>query len=380
MTQDSLQLQSCVAREVKKRPCLYDSDHIGRWSKRRRESYWQDIADAVNAAAPPSPPRSKPRFFSAGVSAMDCQHIWKTLRGRYLREVRLGTRRAPDGTLIRARSQWALFRRLDFLRDHIRPRTRLQDSIQADANGTDCVEYTDTTEPALVSDDVGAGRREGEVVSPVDLEFDVYPGSSDVDDPGLSDGGARVPGSPATAPPTVAPTSEGTTDGRGRHRPPSAVPPVVPTVPPHRGGSERGTERNNTRSEDQGQRRRRREGDAHWTQDDRGEEEAQKSADLESALCRFLTATVRTVTSWTTPGVAPAESATGRNAGRRPQVGVNADDADALFLLGLRDLMGALDDERKSRAQIDILRLLRERVADGAAESDGNAGRATGAV
>lgn len=88
------------------------------------------------------------------------------------------------------------------------------------------------------------------------------------------------------------------------------------------------------------------------------EAEELESGDLESALCRFLSATVRKVASRTPAGI--EESAPAR---RPDEIRVSADDADALFLLGLRGLMGALDAESKSRAQLDIARLLRERVA-----------------
>ncbi|XP_050029478.1 uncharacterized protein [Dermacentor andersoni] len=381
------QLQSSIIDEVKKYPCLYDSNYISRWNARRRGPYWEAVAEAVDVP---------------DLTDTDCRRIWKGLRDKYVREIRLGCARRPDGTLATARSQWPLLGRLDFLRDHIRHRRKA-----SQARKPDVVDYNESTSmdvvvpmfacPDAATEDVGA---EGRLGSPVDFEIDVSQGPSyntdseeeveavapsppapdDVSGP--SAGGRQRRCKSIAKPPRTSPGPRDSVRRRGlyglrrnirgkRGRPTGASPRGGRTAPLtavewslRRRGRPRKTQRrsversSSTEEEDVADENERCvSGGYVKEEEERDQEDANKAeADIEAALCRFVTAIVGKMAS--VPGGPVGAPST------KTEMRVDASDGDTLFLLGLRSLMSKLDAESKSRVQVDMLRLLQERVAD----------------
>ncbi|XP_065286454.2 uncharacterized protein [Dermacentor albipictus] len=381
------QLQSSIIDEVKKYPCLYDSNYISRWNARRRGPYWEAVAEAVDVA---------------DLTDTDCRRIWKGLRDKYVREIRLGCARRPDGTLATARSQWPLLGRLDFLRDHIRHRRKA-----SQARKPDVVDYNESTSmdvvapmfacPDAATEDVGA---EGRLGSPVDFEIDVSQGPSyntdseeDVeaaapsppapdDVSGPSTGGRQRSCKSIAKPPRTSPGQRDSVRRRGpyglrrnirgkRGRPTGTTPrggrtallTAVDWSLRRRGRSPRTQRRSverssSTEEEDVADEDERSVSGGYVKEEEkRDQEDANEAeADIEAALCRFVTAIVGKMAS-VPGGPVGAPSA-------KTEMRVDAGDGDTLFLLGLRSLMSKLDAESKSRAQVDMLRLLQERVAD----------------
>lgn len=418
MEVDWWQLQTSIIAEVKKYPCLYDSNHISRWNARQRGPYWEAVAAAVNLR---------------GVTEADCRRIWKGLRDKYVREIRLGSTRNVDGTLLSARSQWPFLRRLDFLRDHIRPKRQKRFSKYAKftrPTGTasqeeepDRVDYNESTSTNVMThvfacqdaavEDVSAEGRWG---SPVDFEIDVSPGPSDAADHSMDEGEAAAPSSSAPDFP-----SNQLAAGRPRRNASLSKPPTNGSGPRNSGLRRRRAD--GIRSSTRGKRKRGRLTSKTTSRDDRGtapsppmdtewpqwrrrgrpphglrllrrwvspakgssssdeeyeEEEAagkvevddekcncnnakqeRREAAIAVALCRFVTTVVSKMASSSTPG-----DPVGVPPPVKTDMLVDAGDGDTLFLLGLRGLMSKLDAESKSRAQIDILKLLQERIAD----------------
>lgn len=373
MAIDWWRLQSSLIEQVRKHPCLYDGSQLSHWNPRRREPYWRAVAQAVDMP---------------DVSEVECRRLWRGLRDKYVREIQLGATRAPDGTLVRAESQWPLLKRLDFLRHHIRRRRRRSKkaaTAESDSYGL--------RPSASVTADARTELRPG-ALSPVDLEIDASPGISVRTD--STDGWESIPPSTRAAALTLAAVSSVSED--------QADLPLTSAVSVHSAYPEPGDTGPRTKhslpkwqalSENAAQvahERRRPEDEPpeDWTSslyssaDDSELEGAgsvayrhnrapsrRKSGDIEAALCRFLTATTRKMAA--AASTAPCAPPAGHG-GR--ELRVNAGDADALFLLGLKGLMGTLDAESKSRAQMDIVRLLRDRIAEAASRpqsvDDGN--------
>lgn len=403
-----LQLQTSIISEVKKYPCLYNSNHISRWNARRRGPYWEAVAAAVAVR---------------DVTDADCRRIWKSLRDKYVREIRLGSTRDADGTLLAARSKWPLLHRLDFLREHIRStkkkrfykninftRSSGAASQEEEPDSIDCNESasTDLACQDAAVEDVSA---EGRLDSPVDFEIEVSPGASDNVDHSMDEAEAATPSSSARDVPSMLPTRMRPRRNASLSKPPGSVPgPRINSVRRRgayglRGKSTRGRRRGRpTTSRDRKvpplasewtQRRRRGrppstlrrwappvqvssssgeedaqddDGVGKIDEDGKAEEEGEhcnsedtkqerREAALEVALCRFVTAVVSKVAL---PSGGPAR----HPPSLKTEMQVDASDGDTLFLLGLRGLMSKLDAETKSRTQIDILRILHERVAD----------------
>nr|XP_037287347.1 uncharacterized protein LOC119180291 [Rhipicephalus microplus] len=394
MEVDWWQLQASVIAEVKKYPCLYNSNRISRWNARRRAPYWEAVAAAINVH---------------NVTEADCRRIWRGLRDKYVREIRLGSTRNVDGTLLSARSQWPFLRRLDFLREHIRPKrlrrfskytkftrltgTALQgeeaDSIDNnESTSNDVLARGFACQDAAVEDVSAEGRWE----SPVDFEIDVSPVLSDAANDSMDEGEAGAPPSPApiSKPPKSGRRKSGLqrrgTDGsstRGRRkrgrstsgiasrsergkaplpasltdwvqqcrrgRPPKGLRLLRRWKSPAEGSS-------SSDEENDGE-----EGVGKYEVDDeqRDSEDAKRErreAAIEVALYRFVTTVVSKVAS--------SSTAVGEPLSVKRELRVDAGDGDTLFLLGLRGLMCNLDAQSKSQAQIDILKLLQDRIAD----------------
>lgn len=408
------QLQTSIIDEVKKYPCLYDSNYISRWNARRRGPYWEAVAEAIDVA---------------DLTDTDCRRIWKGLRDKYVREIRLGCARNSEGALVTASSQWPLLRRLDFLRDHIRHRRRKE----AQEEEPDIADNNESTSmdvaapmfacPDAATEDVGA---EGRLGSPVDFEIDVSQGPSyNTDSEEEAEAAAPSPRAPEDVSGQTASgrprrcksiaqprrTSPGPLDSarrrgayglrrntRGkRGRPKGTTPRGRTTAPPtddvdwhprKRGRPPKATtrrhwvERSSSTDEEEDVANEK-EDVANEEEDVAGEEEYvagederpisdyvkeerdredtnKAEADIEAALCRFITTIVDKMAS-------SSSSAAGGPVGAKSvktELRVDAGDSDTLFLLGLRGPMSRLDAKSKSLVQIDMLRLLQERIAD----------------
>ncbi|KAH7944056.1 hypothetical protein HPB52_015035 [Rhipicephalus sanguineus] len=342
------------------------------------------------------------------VTEADCRRIWKGLRDKYVREIRLGSTRNVDGTLLSARSQWPFLRRLDFLRDHIRPKRQKRFSKYAKftrPTGTasqeeepDRVDYNESTSTDVMThvfacqdaavEDVSAEGRWG---SPVDFEIDVSPGPSDAADHSMDEGEAAAPSSSAPDFPsnqglrrrradgirsstrgkrkrgrptskTISRDDRGTAPSppmdtewrqwRRRGRPPHGLRLLRRWVSPAKGSSSSDEEYEEEEAAGKV------EVDDEKCNCDNAKQERREAA-IAVALCRFVTTVVSKMTSSSTP-----EDPVGVPPPVKTDMLVDAGDGDTLFLLGLRGLMSKLDAESKSRAQIDILKLLQERIAD----------------
>lgn len=380
MAIDWWRLQSSLIEQVKKHPCLYDGTQQSHWNPRRREPYWRAVAQAVDMP---------------DVSEVECRRLWRGLRDKYVREIQLGATRAPDGTLVRAESQWPLLKRLDFLRHHIRRRRRRSQKAAT------TVSTTYDWRPAASVTAV-AGRAQGPgALSPVDLEIDASPAFSVRTD--STDGWDGVPTSSRATELTVSAVRNAAEEQRADFPPSSDISGRAVTSESGDAGSWRKEPlpQWQASSQDAAQtaHKRRRSEDrlpedwisCPYSSADDSEQEGggnggvdyshnrargserrtrSKSGDIEVALCRFLTATTRKMAASSAASCAPPTGHGGR------ELRVNAGDADALFLLGLKGLMCTLDAESKSRAQMDILRLLRDRIAEAARRpqsvADGN--------
>ncbi|KAL3174609.1 hypothetical protein MRX96_001063 [Rhipicephalus microplus] len=408
MEVDWWQLQASVIAEVKKYPCLYNSNRISRWNARRRAPYWEAVAAAINVH---------------NVTEADCRRIWRGLRDKYVREIRLGSTRNVDGTLLSARSQWPFLRRLDFLREHIRPKrlrrfskytkfTRLTGTA-SQGEEADSIDNNESTsndvlargfacQDAAVEDVSAEGRWE----SPIDFEIDVSPVLSDAANDSIDEGEAGAPPSPAPnskqlagRPPRKASISKppksgrrksglqrrgadgsstrgrrkrgrstseiGSRSERGKAPPPASLTDWVQQR--QRGRPPKGlrllrrwklpAEGSSSSDEEDDEE----EGVGKYEVDDkqRDSEDAKRErreAAIEVALYRFVTTVVSKVAS--------SSTAVGEPLSLKRELRVDAGDGDTLFLLGLRGLMCNLDAQSKSQAQIDILKLLQDRIAD----------------
>ncbi|KAH8032861.1 hypothetical protein HPB51_003234 [Rhipicephalus microplus] len=135
MEVDWRQLQTSVIDEVEKYPCVYNSNLISRWNAHSRAPYWGAVPTAVKGCISfikalentvNDQIRPSGTVFEVDVTEADCRRVWKGLRGRYVREIQLKSTRDVDSMVLPTRSQWPFLRRLDFLRQHIRPKRQIR--------------------------------------------------------------------------------------------------------------------------------------------------------------------------------------------------------------------------------------------------------------
>ncbi|KAH8037958.1 hypothetical protein HPB51_019310 [Rhipicephalus microplus] len=376
MEVDWWQLQASVIAEVKKYPCLYNSNRISRWNARRRAPYWEAVAAAINVH---------------NVTEADCRRIWRGLRDKYVREIRLGSTRNVDGTLLSARSQWPFLRRLDFLREHIRPkRLRRLTGTALQGEEADSIDNNESTSndvlargfvshshsffifasalcplPRLHKNKKNDSMDEGEAGAPPSPAPISKPPKSGRRKSGLqrrgTDGsstrgrrkrGRSTSGIASRSERGKAPLPASLTDWVQqcrRGRPPKGLRLLRRWKSPAEGSS-------SSDEENDGE-----EGVGKYEVDDeqRDSEDAKRErreAAIEVALYRFVTTVVSKVAS--------SSTAVGEPLSVKRELRVDAGDGDTLFLLGLRGLMCNLDAQSKSQAQIDILKLLQDRIAD----------------
>ncbi|KAL1438521.1 hypothetical protein MTO96_048126 [Rhipicephalus appendiculatus] len=363
MEVDWWQLQTSIITEVKKYPCLYDSNHISRWNARTRGPYWEAVAAAVNLRS---------------VTDADCRRIWKGLRDN-----------GPScdawtssGITYGPRDRGG-FPSMSKFTKSTGTASQGEEPDSVDYNeptSTDVMAHVFACQDAAV-EDVGAEGRWG---SPVDFEIDVSPAPSDVANHSMDEGEAGAPSSAAPRPQPV--SSRGAT---AKERLTLEAADQRVRTPEQRSAAtwRRRHQEQHQGKEEEGQtdvgddfERRTRDGAAAvghrvapvataWTTSARAttattlevarQGQERREAAIEVALCRFVTTVVSKMASSSTPAGPVGEPASVKN-----EMIVDAGDGDTLFLLGLRGLMSKLDAESKSRAQIDILKLLQERIAD----------------
>ncbi|XP_059617198.1 uncharacterized protein LOC132262078 [Phlebotomus argentipes] len=91
-----------LVRAIRMRKCLYEKTNSDYNNCKLKENAWDEVSESL------------------GIPLNKCKARWKSLRERYVREVKRNRRlRCPEDT-----SSWHLFPEMTFLKDFICPRTR----------------------------------------------------------------------------------------------------------------------------------------------------------------------------------------------------------------------------------------------------------------
>ncbi|XP_064470774.1 transcription factor Adf-1-like [Ornithodoros turicata] len=138
--------QERLCAEVAKHPLLFDRKTSGYSDPVQRSHAWRVIGRALN------------------YPDEECHKQWRTIRDKYVREVRQG-REDGDTGMDQVQSSWPLFRCLGFLRGHIQMRRnhrmleqdRADKQCQAAASGTDMILQCDVETPRLLEVLVNGG-------------------------------------------------------------------------------------------------------------------------------------------------------------------------------------------------------------------------------
>ncbi|XP_064483026.1 transcription factor Adf-1-like [Ornithodoros turicata] len=100
-----------ICIEVEKRPWLYDNSRADYKDALKRENTWAAIGREVS------------------MTACDCQKTWRGIRDRYARELRASEEKRSGMSAAGVyKSNWPLFTTLDFLKEFIRPRSKVRSS------------------------------------------------------------------------------------------------------------------------------------------------------------------------------------------------------------------------------------------------------------
>ncbi|XP_036325563.1 uncharacterized protein LOC118738739 [Rhagoletis pomonella] len=168
-------------------PCLFDKGDFSYRSKLAKEKAWKSVAAATNA------------------NVQLCQNRWRSLRDRYLKEVKAG--KLPSGSAAAEGSGWRFFEPMSFLQRYVAPRRTIsniewlsEDPIYSESG--QCFDVESDGNMSFMNDP-------SEIVTPNEvwdcIECEAAPPTAPPAVPP-----AAPPTTPLTAPPTASKTSKRT--------------------------------------------------------------------------------------------------------------------------------------------------------------------------